>query len=71
MKIRYDRQGDTLDILISDEQIHHAEEYGQIIVNYDEKGRLVEVEMLSASKLIGEFVAEAMKAPKREVIELS
>jgi len=71
MKIRYDRQGDTLDILITDGQIHHAEEYGQVIVNYDENGRVVEVEMLSASKLIGEFVTEAIKMPKREVIELS
>ena len=56
MKIRYDRQGYTLDIIVMEGQIHHAEEHGQIIVNYDENGSAVEVEIL--------------KAPKREVVEL-
>lgn len=71
MRIRYDRQGDTLDIIIIDGQIHHAEEHGQIIVNYDENGSAIEVEILNASKLLGEFVTEILKAPKREVVELA
>jgi uncharacterized protein YuzE len=32
MKIKYDREGDILDILIRREQIHYAEEYGQVII---------------------------------------
>ena len=70
MKIRYDREGDTLDILVEDRQIHHAEEYGQIIVNYDEKREIVEIEILNASKLLGGFLAEILKAPERKIVEI-
>ena len=34
IRYRYDREGkkgDTIDILIREEQVHHAEEYGQLI----------------------------------------
>ncbi|NAT10274.1 hypothetical protein C4E22_01765 [ANME-1 cluster archaeon AG-394-G06] len=48
-----DREGDTLDMLLEDKQIHYAEEHGQIIVNYDERGKIVEIEILNASKLLG------------------
>ncbi|RLG31082.1 hypothetical protein DRN97_09765 [Methanosarcinales archaeon] len=51
MRVRYDREGDTLDMLLEDRQIHHAEEHGQIIVNYDEKGKVVEIEIHRISKL--------------------
>ena len=70
MKIRYDREGDILSMLLEDRQIHHAEEHGQIIVNYDENGKMVEIEILNASRLLGEFLVEILKAPKREVIEM-
>jgi uncharacterized protein YuzE len=71
MKIRYDREGDTLDILLQNDQIHHAEEHEQVIVNYDEKGRIVEIEILKASELLGRFLSEFLKAPKREVVEIA
>ena len=48
-----DREGDALDILIREEQVHHAEEYGQLMINYDENNRLVEIEVLNASKFFG------------------
>ncbi len=70
MKVRYDREGDTLAMLLEDKQIHHAEEHGQIIVNYDENGKAVEIEILNASKLLGEFVTEILKSPKREIVEI-
>ncbi|HIH96869.1 MAG TPA: DUF2283 domain-containing protein [Thermoplasmata archaeon] len=70
MRVRYDREGDTLDMLLEDRQIHHAEEYGEMIVNYDEKGKIVEIEILNASKLLGGFLAEILKAPKREIVEI-
>jgi uncharacterized protein YuzE len=70
MKVRYDREGDTLDMLLEDRQIHHAEEHGQVIVNYDEKGKIVEVEILNASKLLGGVLTEILKAPKREIVEI-
>ena len=43
MRQRYDREGDVLDVLVMEAQIHHAEEYGQIIVNYDEEGKVVAI----------------------------
>ncbi len=71
MRMKYDREGDTLDILLENEQVHHAEEHEQIVVNYDKKGRIVEIEILNASKLLGRFLSEILKAPKREVVELA
>ena len=44
MRVRYDREGDTLDMLLEDRQIHHAEEHGLIILNYDKKGEIVDNE---------------------------
>lgn len=70
MRLRYDREGDVLDVLVMEAQIHHAEEYGQIIVNYDEEGKVVEIEILNASKVLGGFFAEIIKAPKREVVAI-
>jgi uncharacterized protein YuzE len=65
-----DREGDVLDVLVMEAQIHHAEEHGQIIVNYDEEGKVVEIEILDASKVLGGFFAEIIKAPKREVVAI-
>lgn len=71
MKIRYDGEGDTLDILIREGQIHHAEEYGQIIINYDEENKPIEIEVLNASKFFGEFLSSVMQAkPKTKLIEV-
>ena len=62
--------GNTLDMLLEDRQIHPAEDYGQIIVNYDEKGKVVEIEILNASKLLRGFLTEILKAPKREMVKI-
>jgi uncharacterized protein YuzE len=70
MRVRYDGEGDTLDMLLEDKQIHHAEEHGQIIVNYDERGKIVEIEILNASKLLGGFLTEILKAPERRIVEI-
>ena len=71
MKIRYDRDGDVLDILVRDAQIHHAEDYGQVIINYDEESRVVEVEILEASRVLKDILEEIIKAPKREIVEIA
>lgn len=71
MKIRYDGEGDTLGLFIKDEQIHHAEEYGQIVINYNKNNEPVEIEILSASKFFGEFLTSIMQAkPKAKLIEV-
>ena len=59
-----------MDMLLEDKQIHHAEEHGQIIVNYDERGKIVEIEILNASKLLGGFLTEILKAPERRIVEI-
>ena len=72
MRIRYDGEGDTLDILIKEEQIHHAEEYGQIIINYNDKNQPIEIEILNASKFFGDFLIGVMQAkPGGKLIEIS
>ena len=71
MKMRYDGEGDTLDILIKPGQIHYAEEYGQIIINYTKDNQPVEIEILNASKFFGEFLTSIMQAkPKAKLIEV-
>jgi uncharacterized protein YuzE len=61
MKITYDGVGDTLSILIREEQIAYGEEHGPVIINYNEKGKPVEIEMLNASKFLGEFLSTFLR----------
>jgi uncharacterized protein YuzE len=71
MKIKYDREGDVLDILVRDGQIHYAEEYGQVIINYDEENRVVEIEILNASRVFGNILTEIFKVPERKIVEIA
>jgi uncharacterized protein YuzE len=71
MKMKYDREGDVLDILIRDGQIHHAEDHGQVIINYDDENRVVEIEILNASKVFGSILAEALKSPEKKVVGIA
>jgi len=72
IKIRYDGEGDTLDILLSHRQIDYAEEYGQIIINYDKNNHPVEIEILNASIFFGNFFTGVMQAkPKAKIVEVS
>ncbi len=34
------------------------------------RGKVVEIEILDASKLLGGFLAEIIKSPKREIVEI-
>ncbi|NQE45703.1 hypothetical protein C5S31_06765 [ANME-1 cluster archaeon GoMg2] len=71
MKVRYDdREGDMLDMLIENRQIDHAEDHGQIIVKYAEKGKIVEVVIRNASKLLGSILVGILKAPERKIVEI-
>jgi uncharacterized protein YuzE len=66
MKITYDGVGDTLSILLSKEQIAYGEEHGPVIVNYNEKGKPIEIEIMNASKFMGEFLSTIIKAKAGE-----
>jgi len=72
MMMKYDGEGDTLNILVKEEgQIHHAVEQGQIIINYDEGGNVVEIEILNASKFLGEVLTGIIQAkPRAKLIKI-
>jgi uncharacterized protein YuzE len=60
-KVTYDGVGDTLSILLSKKQIAYAEEHGVVIVNYDDKGKPVEIEILNASKFVATYYQQSLK----------
>jgi uncharacterized protein YuzE len=70
--MNYDGQGDTLSILMRKGRIMRAEEHGPIIANFDRNGKLVELEILSASRVFGDFVTALMKAkPGSKMVEVT
>ena len=72
MKINYDGRGDTLSILVGKGRIMRVEEHGPVIVNFDRNGKLVELEILSASRVFGDFVTALMRAkPGSKMIEVT
>ena len=71
MRMKYDGEGDTLNILVKQGQIHHATEQDQLIINYDENGEVIEIEMLNASKFLGGLLTGVIQAkPKARFIEI-
>ena len=62
MKMSYDAEGDILSFLLNDQQISNAREEGDIILNFNEAGDLVEIEILNASNILGKFVAQLLQA---------
>ncbi len=54
MKVQYDHRTDTLTILLTDAVVAESdEEKPGIILDFDEKGNLVSLEILDASQRIG------------------
>ena len=50
MKVNYDRETDTLTIIFTETTIAESDEYKPgVILDYDEKGNLVSLEILDAS----------------------
>jgi len=65
-KVTYDGVSDTLSILLSKKQIAYAEEHEVVIVNYDNKGKPAEIEILNASKFMGDLLSTIIKAKTGE-----
>ncbi len=61
MKVTYDGVGDTLSILLSKKQVAYAEEHEGVIVNYSRDDKPVEIEILNASKFMGELLSTMNK----------
>ncbi len=71
MRISYDGEGDTLSIVLRRGQILHAEEYGPIILNYNGKKNIVEIEIQKASRVLGDFLEALLRAkPGEKLVEV-
>jgi len=65
-KIRYDDEADVLSIVVAEKgKLSYAEEVGDIIVHFDEKGKPLFMEILKASKIVPLMV---QGLAKKEVI---
>ena len=54
MKINYDPKADALYITLSNKEVKESDESGKgLIIDYDEKGEPVGIELLQASRLFG------------------
>jgi len=54
LKINYDPKADALYIKLSDNKIKESDESGKgLIIDYDERGEPVGIELLQASRLFG------------------
>jgi hypothetical protein len=51
---------------LAEKQIASAEENGAIILNYYREGKPVEIEILNASKFMGDFLSTMIKAKSGE-----
>jgi len=52
-KIKYDEDADVLSIVLKDKgKLAYAEEVGDIIVHFDDKGKPLFIEILKASKIV-------------------
>jgi len=61
-KIRYDDDADVLTVVVAEEgKLSYAEEVGDIIVHFDEKGRPLFMEILKASKIVPLMVQSLAK----------
>ena len=52
-KIKYEEDADVLTLILKEEgKLSHAQEVGDIIVHFDEKGQPLFLEILEASKIV-------------------
>jgi len=65
-KISYDGVDDILSIILSRKQIAYSEEHGAVIVNYDDKGKPAEIEILNANKFMDDLLSTIIRAKAGE-----
>ena len=64
--MRYDDEADVLTLIVSEEgKLSHAEELGDIVVHFSEKGTPLFLEILRASKVVP-FMVETLA--KKEIL---
>jgi len=61
-KIKYDDDADVLSIVVAEEgKLSYAEEVGDIVVHFDEKGKPLFMEIVKASKIVPLMVQSLAK----------
>ena len=66
VNVRYSPDADALIIELSREALEYGEEVAPgVILHYGRGGRLAEIEILDASKLIADIVQQAMEALRK------
>ena len=61
-KVKYDEEADVLTVVVAEEgRLSRAEEVGDIVVHFDEGGKLLFMEILRASKIIPLMVQSLAK----------
>jgi uncharacterized protein YuzE len=71
MKVIYDSEADTLDLIFRDEAVAESDEVREgIIVDYDQNGKLVSIEILKASEHVHEpeTIMYQAKASKTSIV---
>ncbi|OLS14973.1 MAG: hypothetical protein RBG13Loki_1388 [Promethearchaeota archaeon CR_4] len=61
MKMSYDAEADVLSLVFRDEQIVQARDENDIILNFGSTGEIVEIEILQASKILGQFITQLLQ----------
>jgi len=68
MKIKYYPDSDILEIRVSNEKPKYGEECEDIIIHYSEKGNVVKIEILDASKVILDLLQPILEKKPTKVI---
>jgi uncharacterized protein YuzE len=72
MKVIYDKQADTLDLIFRNEAVAESDEVRDgIVVDYDQNGKLVSIAVLNASEHVHEpeTMVYQNKAPKKSPLK--
>lgn len=67
MKVDCDKENDIIYIRFSRKKYSYSEEKEDVVVDYDENGRVVAIEIFEASKILKPPIEEIVRA-KEEII---
>ncbi len=62
MRYEYDAESDVLLIRLGDAKIDHGEQHGNVITHYSKDGKIIELEILDASKETANMIRAIMRS---------
>lgn len=66
----YDEENDDLFVYLPDQKSKGAVELGNFILDFDDKGKLVAMQILNASKILSKILSKIMELNKIKKMEL-